>query len=140
MPESAVIDANANLVYGVQMAHRANTTRARALVLGFMGTWKPLGGLGGLGGISGVDLAEALQDQSHQVENASEVDKRRTARLRQTLDAVLSVPSHIDSGKKLVETLKKLIRIEREIYDITAASSDDESQPPSMPIPHALAA
>lgn len=132
IPESDVIDANANLVYGVQMAHRADTARARALVLGLMDDLETLGGLGGLGGISGMDLAEALQDQSHPANNPSEADKRRAARLRQTLDAVLSVPSRIDSGKKLVETLEKLIRIEREIYDITAASADDKSQPASM--------
>lgn len=132
IPESAVIDANANLVYSVQMAHRADAARARALVQGLMGDLETLGGLGGLGGISGIDLAEALQDQSHPIETLSETDKRRATRSRQILDAVLSVPSRIDSGKKLVETMEKLIRIDREIYGITAASSDDKSQPPTL--------
>ena len=132
IPESAIVDANANLVYDVQMTHRADTARARALVQGLMGDLETLGGLGGVGGISDVDLADALRDQFQLVENQSDTNKRRATRSRQMLDAVLSVPSRIDSGKKVVEMLEKLVRLEREIYGITAASSEEKTQSPTL--------
>ena len=132
IPESVVIDANASLVYKVQMTHRADAARARALVQRVMGDLETLAELGGLGGINGMDLAEALRDQGQPAENLSDTDKRRATRSRQMLDAVLSVPGRIDSGKKLVETLEKLTRIEREIYGITAASSEETSQAPQL--------
>lgn len=132
IPESSIVDANANLVYDVQMTHRADTARARALVQGLMGDLETLGGLGGLGGISDVDLADALRDQFQLVENQSDTNKRRATRSRQMLDAVLSVPSRIDSGKKIVETLEKLVRLEREIYGIAAASSEEKAQTPAL--------
>lgn len=80
-----------------------------------------------LGGISDVDLADALRDQFQLVENQSDSNRRRATRSRQMLDAVLSVPSRIDSGKKIVETLEKLVRLECEIYGITAASSEEKN-------------
>lgn len=132
IPESAVIDANANILYAVQMTHRADTARARALVQGLMGDLETLGGLGGVGGISDIDLADALRDQFQLVENQFDTNKRRATRSRQMLDAVLSVPSRIDNGKKVVEMLEKLVRLEREIYGITAASSEEKTQSPAL--------
>ncbi len=132
IPEAVVVDANANLVYNVQMTHRSDTARARALVQGLMGDLETLGGLGGLGGISDVDLADALRDQFQLVENQSDANKRRATRSRQMLDAVLSVPSRIDSGKKIVDTLEKLVRLEREIYGITADTSEEKDHAPPM--------
>lgn len=122
--EKAIVDAAATVQYTVRIEHRADIKRSRVLFQTLLGELEDLGTTG--------DLARNLFELAHDPEVGSEeplseAQKNRIYRMRQTLEAVLSVPGRIDSGKKAVEMLDKLVRLEREAFGI--GNDDGEAAP-----------
>lgn len=102
--ERQIIEANAERIAQVRGEHRSDITRARALALQMLGELE-----GQIGQADAApELWQALVDQN----------SMKTADL---LNKVLSVPSRVDSLKKLAETLKTLIALEREAYGLETA-------------------
>lgn len=122
--EQAIVEANATLQYTVRMEHRTDIKRARTLFQTLLGELEVLGSSGDLA----RDLFEMINDPEDDDEPKSEAAKNRIYRMRQTLEAVLSVPGRIDSGKKAVEMLEKLVRMEREAFGISADEGDDKNK------------
>ena len=102
--EREIVEANAERIAQVRGEHRADITRARALALQLLDELE--------GQVGQADAApqlwQALVDQT----------SMKTAEL---LDKVLSVPSRVDSLKKLADTLRTLIGLEREAYGLDTA-------------------
>lgn len=117
--ESAVIEANASVVYRVRAGHRAHIARSLALFTTLLGELEAIGTSGDLA----RDLFEVMHSDDADDAPVTDAQKARVNRMRTTLEAVLSVPGRIDAGKKAIEMLEKLVRLEREAFGI---KSDDD--------------
>ena len=108
--EREIVEANAERIAQVRGEHRADITRARALALQLLDELE--------GQVGQADAApklwQALVDQSGM----------KTAEL---LGKVLSVPSRVDSLKKLADTLRTLIGLEREAYSLDTAPDGEDT-------------
>lgn len=110
--ERAVVEANAEVQYRVRMEQRADIARTRAL-FGKL--------LAEIEAVTEWSDAQELVRQMHEVVNGGEDGKRASRSAEDMLQRVLSGPGRIDSAKKLVETLEKLVRMEREAHGIDAS-------------------
>lgn len=102
--EQTIIEVNAQAVANVRMAHRTDIARMRALVLQMLGEIEHE--------TDNLDLYEELGDLLRAEDDKGQ-DKRNDIYRK-----VISSASRIDSMKKLAETLKVLIGMEREAYGI----------------------
>lgn len=99
-----VIEANAARIAKVRGEHRADITRMRTLVLDMLGELERTTG--------NADLFEQLGEMLRSEDDRGQ-DKRN-----EIYTKVISSAGRIDSLKKLAETLKVLIALEREAYGI----------------------
>lgn len=104
--ERTVVEANAQVIADVRMAHRRDIKRARALCLA---------------------LLEEMEDQTHNRELYQELgdllraeDKNGQDRRNDLYNKVISSSGRISSTKQLSETLKVLVALEREAYGIVS--------------------
>lgn len=118
--EQAVVEANAEVQYRVRMEHRQDIQRSRRLFQTLLGELEDLGTHGDLA----RQLFEVVNAPETDDEKVSAASRDRIQRMRQQLEAVLSTPGRIDSGKKVVEMLEKLVRMEREAFGIDTGASD----------------
>lgn len=121
VPEKVVIAANANASYRVQMTLRDDIQRTFDLFSGLL-TEVESSSIGA--GLIG-QLHEILSDSNG--DDDSDASRKRAQRQRELMDKVLSIPGRIDSGKKLVDMLEKLVKLKREAFGI---KSDDGGGPP----------
>lgn len=110
--ERQVIEANAVRIAQVRGEHRADISRLRALAL------KLLAELEGQ-----TDSRELLEQVG---ELLAKPDDKGVDKLRDLFQKVISTPSRVDSVKKIAETLKAAIGLEREAYGL---ASDDGQKP-----------
>lgn len=100
--EREQIDANANLQAFVMREHRQFLAKARGLVHQLLTELEFVG--------NNFELFERLIDDGSE-------DMAQDKRL-ETLAKVLSIPSRVDSLKKLVESLRVVVQTEREVFGI----------------------
>lgn len=121
VPEAEVIKANANVVYKVQIELRRDIERTADLFSGLLSELETAG--------AGADLILELFEAAHMLDGDSEEPteeaEKRAARQRELLAKVLSLPGRVDSGKKLVEMLEKIVRMKREAYGIDKFVPDE---------------
>lgn len=119
--EREVIEANAARIAQVRGEHRSDISRARALAISLLGELEAQ--------TCDLDLLEQLGDMLRK-EDDKGMDK-----LNDLYHKVIALPSRVDSVKKLAETLKNLIGLEREAYGLATAgdggSGGDTPQPVS---------
>lgn len=103
--DAVIIEANAEAIMLVRSRHRTDISRAMGLAGKLM------------------DELEQHTDNRELLEQLGAVmyspDKNGKDRLNEIYHAVISLPERIKSGKALSETLKNLIGLEREAYNIT---------------------
>jgi hypothetical protein len=102
-----VIEANAERIAQVRSEHRADISRARRLALLLLGELE--------GVTENIELFREL-GETLRSEDDKGADKRNDLYAK-----VIDLPSRVDSAKKLSETLKNLIALEREAYGLEAA-------------------
>ena len=109
--ERQIIEANATRIAQVRGEHRADITRSRALTL---------------------KLLVELEDQTEGAELFAQLgelmyrpDEKGVDKLNELYHKVIGLPGRIDGVKKLAETLKNLIGLEREAYGIGADTPED---------------
>lgn len=112
LTEQAVVEVNAQAVANKRIAHRTDIARMRSLVLMMLGELEQETG--------NVDLFEELGELLRAEDDKGQ-DKRNDIYRR-----VISSASRIDSMKKLAETMKVLIAMEREAFGI---KSDNDLPP-----------
>jgi hypothetical protein len=112
--ERGIVDANATRIADVRMAHRTDISRGRRLAMAMLEELEVETGDVGLF----EELGEVLRKEDDKGQ-----DKRNDIYMK-----VISSAGRIDSMKKLADTLKTLIGLEREAYSI-AGVAEPESNP-----------
>ena len=113
--ERGIVEANAQVIANVRIAHRTDIGRSRRLANKLL------------------DELEGLTDNRHLFEQLgdllrSEDDKGQDKR-NDLYMKVIDLPSRSKTMKELAETLKNLIALERQAYDVGAEKpGDDRSQ------------
>ena len=105
--ERQIIEANASRIAQVRGEHRADIMRARALALKMLEELEAV--TGNLGEFE--ELGDILRSEDDRAQ-----DKRNDVYLK-----VISSSGRVDTLKKLSETLKNLIGLEREAYGLDTA-------------------
>lgn len=111
LADAVVIEANAEAIMLVRSRHRRDISRALDLTAKLMGELEH--------STDNQELLEQLGTLMFQP------DDKGKDKLNEIYHAVISLPERIKSGKALSETLKNLISLEREAYNIASA---DESE------------
>lgn len=111
--EREVIEASAQAIVNVKLSHRKSIARQRTLV---------------------ETLTTELETQTADTELFAQLgelmrseDSKGVDKLNDLYRKVIAFPQRIDSMKKLAETLKHLIYLEREAFDITPAPTPTDT-------------
>lgn len=102
--ENEIVDANAKAVADIRLSHRKDIGRAKILMLKLLEELESQ--------TSDRELYENLGEMMRR-ENANGIDK-----LNDLYQKVVGSPQRIDSMKKLAETLRYLIALERQAFNI----------------------
>lgn len=102
-----IVEANAEVIAGIRVAHRTDIGRFRRLVLSLLGELESQ--------TVDLDLFEQLGELLRSDDDKGQ-DKRNDL-----YQKVISSAGRIDSMKKLADTLKTLVALEREAYGIAEA-------------------
>lgn len=116
--DQAIVDANAQVIANIRLSHRADISRSRALAMSLLGELEVETG--------SLELFEQLGDILRSDDEKGQ-DKRNDIYRK-----VISGAARVDSMKKLAETLKTLIGLEREAYGLI----DEAPPPPAAPAQH----
>lgn len=111
--EAAIIEVNATVLAGVRIAHRKDIQRFRKLCLSMLEELEAE--------TKNLELFEELGDLLRNE------DKNGQDRRNDLYAKVISSAGRIDSLKKLSETLKHLVGLEREAYGISVDDKPDDS-------------
>lgn len=111
--EREIIEANAERIAQVRGEHRADINRVRAL------------GLTLLGELEGQSVDPELLASLGEMMRAP--DETGVDRLNDLYRKIISTPSRVDSAKKVAETLKHAITMEREAYGLDDKKSGTAS-------------
>ena len=112
--ERILIEANAEVIATVRMEHRGDIRRARNIASGLFGELEAQCG----------DV-EALKKLG---ELMLSPDDKGQDRLNEIYHKVISMPGRVKSMKDLSDTLKTLIGLERQAYDIDGPAGDDATK------------
>jgi hypothetical protein len=112
--DAELIDHSATIVANVQISHRQDASRARTLAMSLLAELEAETG--------NIELFEQLGEMLRSDDEKGQ-DKRNDL-----YQKVISGAGRIDSMKKLADTLKTLIGLEREAYGLA-----DETPPPVAP-------
>jgi hypothetical protein len=118
--DRAVIDANAQAIANVRMAHRTDISRSRLLAN------KLLDELAGL--TDNRDLFEQLGELLHEPDDKG-IDKRN-----ELYHKVISLPGRSKTMKELSDTLKTLVLLERQAYSLDTLADGGDSADASLTI------
>ena len=114
LSDKAIVEANAQVIAGIRLAHRKDISKSRRLAM------------------SMLDELEVVTDNRDLFEELGEIlrseDDRGNDRRNDIYQKVISSAGRVDSMKKLAETLKTLIGLEREAYGLA-----DEAPPAAAP-------
>lgn len=113
--ESAVVEANAELICQTRMRHRADIRRSQSLFAVLLGELEVGSSPEGQGLIEALMKATAPAPE----DESDEQKKSRERRTRQLLERVLALPDRVDTFKRLIETQDRLIQLERQAFGIT---------------------
>lgn len=130
--EQTIVEVNAQAVANVRLAHRTDIARSRSLGMSLLQELE--------NNTFNQDLFEQLGELiiGDPILGDSPSDRaaeRRRQKLQEAFDKALSLPSRVDSMKKLSESLRVLVTMEREAYSITDAPPPDAGKPAGEGIP-----
>lgn len=114
--DAVIVEANAKVIADIRLAHRKDISRARKLAMSLLGELEIA--------TDNIELFEELGNFLRSDDEKGQ-DKRNDVYQR-----VISSVGRIDSMKKLSDTLKTLVGLEREAYGL----ADDAEPPPAAPI------
>lgn len=112
--DRAIVDANAEAIARVRLSHRKDISRSRTLAMALLGELESQ--------TLDPDLFERLGELMINVGGDAEI------RLLEAYKRVISTPGRIDGMKKLSDTLKTLVGLEREAYGFEAPTAPPVSQ------------
>jgi hypothetical protein len=106
--DRTIVEANAEVIAGIRLAHRKDIARSRTLAMSLLSELESQTG--------DTELYEQLG------ELLRSPDEKGIDKLNDLYQKVIALPSRVDSAKKLSETLKNLIGLERDAYGISEAA------------------
>ncbi|WP_275556613.1 hypothetical protein [Mixta sp. Marseille-Q2659] len=112
--ERILIEANAEVIATVRMEHRGDIRRARNIANSLFDELEAE--------CADVSALQQLGDLMYQP------DDKGQDRLNEIYHKVISMPGRVKSMKDLSDTLKTLIGLERQAYDIDGQAGDDASK------------
>lgn len=112
--ERILIEANAEVIANVRMEHRGDIRRARNIASSLFGELEAQ--------CADVGALEQLG------ELMLSPDDKGQDKLNEIYHKVISMPGRVKSMKDLSDTLKTLIGLERQAYDIDGATGDEASK------------
>jgi len=112
--ERILIEANAEVIANVRMEHRGDIRRARNIASSLFGELEAQ--------CADVGALEQLGDLMFSP------DDKGQDKLNEIYHKVISMPGRIKSMKDLSDTLKTLIGLERQAYDIDGQTGDEASK------------
>lgn len=116
--EKQVVEANASLRTDIQISHRKDIGRSRDLAISLLGELEHE--------TKNLDLYEQLGELLRLDDDKGQ-DKRNDLYMK-----VISSAGRVDSMKKLAETLRVLVGLEREAYGITSGQGDAPNVPAGL--------
>lgn len=126
LTEKVVVEANATAVAKIRIEHRTDIARAKKLFLAMLEELETTSSSTGQGLLKRmIDVLTQVEDGDSKEDAEAKIARHRT--LNALLDKTLALGTRIDSGKKLVEMLEKLVRLEREAWGI---DDDDKGESP----------
>lgn len=133
--EQTIVEVNAQAVANVRLAHRTDIARSRNLGMSLLQELE--------NNTFNQDLFEQLGElvigpPIFGDDPSDKAAERRRQKLQDAFDKALSLPSRVDSMKKLSESLRVLVTMEREAFGITSApqqpgSGEEGEGPPAAP-------
>lgn len=111
--DKAIIDANANAVASVRLAHRRDIQRARSITVSLLEE---------LEGQTGADAVALLSDLGDMMRNP---DKHGQDKLNDLYHKIISLPGRAKTMKDLGESLRVLVGLERQAFGM-----DDKDNAP----------
>lgn len=115
--ERVLIEASAQVIAEVRSTHRGDITRARALAMAMLAELEMQTG--------GVEELERMADM------LASPDDKGVDKMNDLFRKVISTPGRIDSLKKVSETMKNLITLEREAYGLATAGNEGDRASPT---------
>jgi hypothetical protein len=115
--ERQIVEANAEVIAGIRLAHRRDIARSRALCMQLLGELEFTS--------SNQELFEQLGDL---LAGGEDDDEKAQAKRLEVLQKAISAPIRIDGMKKLTDTLKTLLGLEREAYGLATKEGEDDGQ------------
>ena len=109
--EKEVIEANAQVQTDIILSHRTDVVRTRRLTMTLLEELE----------VATSDN-ELLRDLSRLMYSP---DKNGVDKLNELYNKIIAMPGRVDSMKKLADTLKTLIALEREAFGIDAGKKED---------------
>lgn len=118
LTDNVLIEAYADRIALIRTTHRKDISITKELFYTLLEEVKAITVHG--------DLAKAMFEILHGEADPemSKAEQDRLSKIKATFDRVMSMPSRISSAKSLTEMLEKLIKLERESYNITTAAED----------------
>ena len=104
--EKETIDANANLVASVRLAHRKDIQRSRSIAMKLFDELEHQ---------VGVENAELLEQLG---EIMRDEDEKGQDKLNDIYHKIISLPGRVKAAKDLSDALSTLIRLERQAFDL----------------------
>jgi len=108
--EKSVVEANAQAIADVRLSHRADISRNKKLCLNLLEE------------LESQTINRELYEQLGELLSAP--DEKGVDKLNELYRKVVSTPSRIDSMKKLADTIRTLITLEREAWGIIPVEKD----------------
>jgi hypothetical protein len=115
LSDKAIVDANAQVIANVRLAHRSDIARSRSLVMSLLGEVEAQ--------TNDPELFDRLGELV--VDTGSDAESR----LLEAYRRVISTPGRIDGMKKLADSLKTLITLEREAYSLGTEQPGSDGNP-----------
>lgn len=116
--DKVIVEANAEVIAGIRMAHRTDIRRSRNLAMSMLAELEIETG--------DIELFQELGEILRKEDDNGQ-DKRNDL-----YNKVISSAGRVDSMKKLAETLRVLVGLEREAYGITSSQGEGSNVPAGL--------
>lgn len=115
--DRAIVEANAEVIAGIRLSHRSDIARSRRLAMALL---------------EELEIVTGNRDLFDQLgEILRSPDERGNDKRNDLYNKVISSAGRVDSMKKLAETLKTLVALEREAYGLTVDPGAGNDRAPS---------
>ncbi len=126
LSEKQIVDGNANAVAAVLISQQADIRKGRAITQSLFAELESL--------VADPGVFEQLADLMDKSDDGEDGGRSRADKLNEIYRKVISMPGRVDSAKKLVETLEKLVKMERQAFGLDVGGGEENPQGGGKPM------